>query len=429
MQKVFIVGSLALLVAISSASAGSIAQQLHRVPVYRQKNFVKTRANIMTEFAHVRAKYQAPIIMDAAPTTSTSTSTTSLPSIGLSNTLNMEYYGVITIGTPPQSFNVLFDTGSSNLWVPSNQCPSEACMDHSRYNPAASTSYKYNGKPITLVYGTGNMTGYLAVDVVNVNGLNIPDQTFSLATTEPGTDLVDVSFDGILGMAYQSLAVENVVPPFYNMIALGLVANPVFSFYLVRDGTSDFGGELIFGGSDHGLFAGNMVYADVSAQDYWQFQVDNITMNGQVLCSQCQAIADTGTSVILAPMATFKLIESQLDINSDGLFDCSRTYPTLMLAIGGVIFGIPSSAYIVSESDSVCTLGIGGATTDFWILGDVFIGQYYTEFDLGQNRIGFASVGGLNYTAGGGASSLKQLRFLEFGVLLALLWKALEYFN
>lgn len=83
--------------------------------------------------------------------------------------LQFEYIGKISIGTPPQEFSVLFDTGSANLIVPSVDCPDSECGKKPRYDSTLSSTYKENGTALRILYGSGGFKGILSTDVVRVS--------------------------------------------------------------------------------------------------------------------------------------------------------------------------------------------------------------------------------------------------------------------
>ncbi|CDR18801.1 unnamed protein product, partial [Oncorhynchus mykiss] len=144
------------------------------------------------------------------------------------------YYGAITIGTPPQSFQVLFDTGSANLWVDSVLCNTQACNSHTKFNPQQSSTYSANGETFYLPYGTGSLSGVFGYDTVNVGGIFINHQEIGLSTDEPGQTFVVAQFDGILGMSYPSISAGQETPFMDNIMSLNLLKANIFAFYLTR---------------------------------------------------------------------------------------------------------------------------------------------------------------------------------------------------
>ncbi|XP_003920243.2 pepsin A [Saimiri boliviensis] len=320
----------------------------------------------------------------------------------LVNYLDMEYFGTIGIGTPAQEFTVIFDTGSSNLWVPSVYCSSPACTNHNRFNPQESSTYQATSQTVSIAYGTGSMTGILGYDTVQVGGIADTNQIFGLSETEPGSFLYYSPFDGILGLAYPSISSSGATPVFDNIWNQGLVSQDLFAVYLSANDQS--GSVVMFGGIDSSYYTGSLNWVPLSAEGYWQITVDSITMNGEAIaCAEgCQAIVDTGTSLLSGPTSPIANIQSYIGAseNSNGemVISCSAisSLPDIVFTINGIQYPVPASAYILQNEQS-CTSGFQGmniptAYGELWILGDVFIRQYFAVFDRANNQVGLAPV-------------------------------------
>jgi len=332
------------------------------------------------------------------------------PEEPLDNYMDAQYYGPIELGTPGQTFNVIFDTGSSNLWVPSAKCPiwEVACRLHHRYDSTKSSTYKANGTKFEIHYGSGSMSGFLSTDTCCIAGLCVSDQTFAEATHEPGMAFVAAKFDGILGMGFPQISVLGVTPVFNTMVDQGVVEAPVFSFWLNRDPTADVGGELILGGSDPLFYEGEMTYIPVQREGYWEVAMDSLTSGDSTVgCDGgCTAIVDTGSSLMVGPTketnAINKMIGGKEIVPGTGqyMIDCASipSLPSLAVVLGGREFELTGKDYVLQITQfgqTQCISGFMGLDMPmgpWWILGDVFIGKFYSEFDLGNSRVGLATA-------------------------------------
>ncbi|XP_069792567.1 pepsin A-like [Narcine bancroftii] len=318
------------------------------------------------------------------------------------NYLDMSYYGAISLGNPPQSFTVIFDTGSSNLWVPSVYCNQQPCMNHHRFNPSLSSTYKSNGQSLSIMYGTGSMTGILGYDTLRLSNIAVNQQEFGLSKTEPGSFFTYCKFDGILGLGYASLAASGATTVFNNMVSQNLVPESLFSVYLSREGGHS-GSEVVFGGLDSSHYTGSIYWVPVTREAYWQIQIDRVTVNGQIVaCSYgCPAIVDTGTSLLVGPSSPINNIQQSIgameNYYGEYSINCNdiSSMPNVVFTINGYDFPLPASAYALKQSDGgqeYCMSGFGASGQSLWILGDVFIREYYSIFDMGNNRVGLAKA-------------------------------------
>jgi saccharopepsin len=211
-------------------------------------------------------------------------------------------FSEIELGTPPQSFKVVLDTGSSNLWVPSSECGSIACYLHQKFDSSASSTYKKNGSDFAIQYGSGSLSGFVSQDTLKIGDLKVEGQDFAEATSEPGLAFAFGRFDGILGLGFDTISVNKIVPPFYKMIEQGLLDDPVFAFYLGDANKEGDSSEATFGGIDKDHYTGELINIPLRRKAYWEVDLDAIALGDDVAeLDNTGVILDTGTSLIALP--------------------------------------------------------------------------------------------------------------------------------
>ena len=317
---------------------------------------------------------------------------------------NAQYFGSISLGSPPQSFQVIFDTGSSNLWVPMvgcKHCGIPFIAPKSKYDHSKSHSYEEDGAKFEIMYGSGSVNGFFSKDSVTLaDDIVVESQRFAEIADAGGLGMAYSlgKFDGILGLGFTSISIDNTPTVFENAIQQDLVDQPVFSFYLGDNGP----GELTFGGYDPSKFEGDLTYVKLSAATYWQIEMDKVTA-GEEYASDgpASAIVDSGTSLMVGPKAQVSKLASAIgatpNIMGEYTIDCKKLddMPDIVFTIDGNDYTIPGKSAVI-EAQGTCLFAFIGMNFPNggpqWILGDVFMRQYYTVFNYVDEKIGFAKA-------------------------------------
>ncbi|RYP75615.1 hypothetical protein DL771_002315 [Monosporascus sp. 5C6A] len=322
--------------------------------------------------------------------------------VPITNFMNAQYFSEISIGTPPQDFKVILDTGSSNLWVPSSQCGSIACYLHSKYDSSASSTYKANGSSFEIRYGSGSLSGFVSQDDVTIGDITVTGQDFAEATSEPGLAFAFGRFDGIMGLGFDRLSVNGIVPPFYNMVNQKKIDDAVFAFYLSGESGGD-DSEITFGGVDKDHYTGKITEIPLRRKAYWEVDFDSISFGNETAeLDNTGIILDTGTSLIALPSDLAELLNKEIgakkSYNGQYTVECSvrDKLPDITFTLSGYDFAISAYDYILEVQGSCISTFMGmdfpAPVGPLAILGDAFLRKWYSIYDLGKGTVGLAKA-------------------------------------
>ncbi|KAL8291482.1 hypothetical protein RQP46_002460 [Phenoliferia psychrophenolica] len=324
--------------------------------------------------------------------------------------LDEEYYGPIQLGTPAQNLTVDFDTGSSDLWVPTT-CPD--CFVGS-FDTSKSSSYQQTVAPFEIVYASGATAGTIGIETVHLGGIEVTGQSFGAVNVVSPAQFSFGPAMGLMGLAFESIAQTAAPPVVAQMVAAKKLASNLFTFYLSRKTVT--GSVLSIGAIDEAHYSGNITYTPVVSETYWLVQSGAPTSNGVVVGTPYKAAIDTGTTLLYVPTAIATAIYSQIPGSSEDYVDtavngdlgtyyqypCDST-PIVSLSFAGTdrkfeVNPLDFNLGFSTQNSSMCIGGVLGydfsdGTENISITGDLFMKNWLTVFNYNGTAEGAPAVG------------------------------------
>lgn len=308
----------------------------------------------------------------------------------------------------PQTFRVLLDSTSGDLWLPITGCIGIKRRITTTYDQTKSPSYQGDGRYVQLVYDHClTISGHLGRETIEFANLKLKNQTFIQAhKVYHGKLLRSSNIDGILGLNFVSRSgYDDVEAPLHHLLRVANQqsngkAKKILSFVLNHGPDQNRPNEMIIGGVDKSLYVGEITWVPLMRPELWQFRVDSMGFEDVEICQHgCTAVADIGTRLIVGNSKAINELNERIGARhlERGLFtleSCDNVdseLPVFGVTIGGREFTLMPSQYTF-EQESVCFSAFSLLKEDLphLTVGTQLLGQYYSIIDFENNRLGLA---------------------------------------
>jgi len=321
----------------------------------------------------------------------------------LNNYRNVQYYGNVHVGTPPQTFSVIFDTGSNLMWLPAENCDCRTTCK--KYLFSKSTTFVNLNKTKNLRYSIGGVNGSVVSDTVAIApSLTLNDFNFMMVNKEMNLEVMQA--DGVMG-----LGIDNEGNPKNSLIQQLYSQNHIsaakFTIYLSTEAN---GSRLILGDPADSpqlrTSVASMGSCPVASGDnYWACSMNSVTISNKGINLNAKVAFDSGSSFLIIPIADFKLLKPHLldaSKSTCGLTNLNQlvckctspsVFPELNLVINGHSLNVPNSQMITydrsAEYGCRFNLLVNLNQNEPWVLGDSVLRGVLVTYDVNGRTISY----------------------------------------